>query len=429
MKRVLIITYYWPPIGGSGVQRWVKFSKYLPDEGWQPVIYTPSNPDLTSYDTSLLDDIPQEAEVLKTKIFEPYGIYRKLTGNSGPAKLEVNPVDGKKTSLMKRISLWIRGNVFIPDPRCFWIRPSVKFLKKYLKEHPVDMIVSTGPPHSMHLIARKVALATGTPWIADFRDPWTKIFYFKHLNLGKWADKRHHILENKVLTDASAVVAVSPLVQEDFKNMTSTLVHLVTNGYDESDYLEKCEGDGNFNIVHTGLLTSNGNPKELWKALGQKCLEDHEFKRKFRLILVGKTDVDVLESINDAGLEEHVINKGYLDHTSAVKEQIKASVLILPIREEPETRAILPGKLFEYLASGKPILGIGTRDGAMAKVLEETSAGVIYNWEDGDEMKDFIESCWEQFTKGIPVNEAKDIERFSRKRLTKEMVKIFNNLL
>ena len=294
MKRALIITYYWPPVGGSGVQRWVKFAKYLPSEGWQPVIYTPENPDLSSIDESLLSDIPSEAEIIKRPIIEPYGIYRKLTGSKGQIKIEANPGGGGKGSFLKRLSMWVRGNLFMPDPRCLWIGPSVRFLKKYLKEHPVDVIVSTGPPQSMHLIARKVSLATGTPWVADFRDPWTKIFYFKHLRLGKWAEKKHHKLEQMVLDDATAVVAVSPLVQQDFAEMTSTPVHLVTNGYDESDYVEEVAQDGNFNVVHTGLLTAEGNPVELWKALGEKCTKDADFASKFRLVLAGKTDKKVL---------------------------------------------------------------------------------------------------------------------------------------
>ena len=219
MKRALIISYYWPPTGGSGVQRWVKFAKYLPQEGWQPVIYTPENPEAITTDTSLEAEIPAEAEIIKRKIFEPYEFYRMLTGGRSRKKTskaetgkggqdEVNPINSQKKSLGKRISLWIRGNCFIPDPRCMWIGPSVRFLKKYLKEHPVDIIISTGPPHSMHLIARRLSLATGTPWIADFRDPWTKMFYFKHLHLGKTARRKHEKLEKKVLDDATVVVAV-----------------------------------------------------------------------------------------------------------------------------------------------------------------------------------------------------------------------------
>jgi len=429
MKRVLIISYYWPPIGGSGVQRWVKFAKYLPQEGWQPVVYTPENPDMTSTDLSLLNDIPKEAEIIKTRIFEPYGIYRKLTGNKGAAKAEANPVTGEKRSFTKRLAGWIRGNLFLPDPRCFWIRPSVKFLKKYLKEHPVDIIISTGPPQSMHLIARKVALATGTPWIADFRDPWTKVFYYKHLQLGRWADRRHHKLEKKVLDDATAVVAVSPLVQKDFQAMTSTPVHLVTNGYDECDYLVNVDDDGYFKVVHTGLLTSNGNPVELWKALGRKCSEDLEFRERFKLILAGKTDSEVLASIHDAGLGNNLTDLGYLPHNQVVKEQLKAQVLILPIREEPETKAILPGKLFEYLAAGRPILGIGTREGAMADVLKETAAGKIFDWDEYDGVVNFLDKCWTDFKNGETRTENADIIKYSRRALTRKMTTLFENIL
>ena len=428
MKRVLIITYYWPPIGGSGVQRWVKFAKYLPSEGWQPVIYTPENPDLFSVDESLLNDIPQEAEIIKTRILEPYGIYRKITGSKGQIKVEANPGNGGKGSLLKKISMWIRGNLFMPDPRCFWIRPSVRFLKKYLKEHPVDIIISTGPPQSMHLIARKVSLATGIPWVADFRDPWTKIFYFKHLMLGRWAKNKHHKLEKSVLDDATAIVAVSPLVQKDFSQMTQTPVHLVTNGYDETDYLKPVETDGNFNIVHTGLLTADGNPVELWKILGDKCRSDKEFADRFRLTLAGKTDAKVLESIHEAGLGKYLTDYGYIDPDKAVMLQRMASVLILPIREEPETKAILPGKLFEYLAARRPVLGVGTREGAMATVLQETGAGKIFNWDDSSDIREYIDRCWTDFLAGSLETMTADIERFSRRNTTRKMVELFETL-
>ena len=428
MKRVLVITYYWPPVGGSGVQRWVKFAKYLPSEGWQPVIYTPKNPDLASIDESLLEDIPAEAEILKKNICEPYSIYRKLTGSKGQIKVEANPGNGSKGSFMKKISLWIRGNFFMPDPRCLWIRPSVRFLKKYLKEHPVDVIVSTGPPQSMHLIARKVSLATGIPWVADFRDPWTKIFYFKHLRLSKWAEKKHHRLEQDVLDDATAVVAVSPLVQKDFAQMTETPVHLVTNGYDESDYQEDIQSDGNFNVVHTGLLTGEGNPVNLWKALGEKCRKDNEFADRFRLILAGKTDQSVLNSITEAGLDKYLTDHGYVDHSKAVMLQRSASVLILPIREEPETKAILPGKLFEYLAARRPIVGVGTSEGAMATVLQETGAGKIFDWDNEEVIKEYLGTLWDNFRNGKKMVLDADIEKYSRRMTTKNMVEIFNSI-
>ena len=429
MKRVLVITYYWPPVGGSGVQRWVKFAKYLPSEGWQPVIYTPSNPDMGSVDESLLSDIPAKAEIIKRPIFEPYGIYRKLTGSKGQIKIESNPGSDGKKSLLKRISLWIRSNFFMPDPRCLWIGPSIRFLKKYLKEHPVDIIVSTGPPQSMHLIARGVSLATGIPWIADFRDPWTKIFYFKHLKLSRWARRKHFELEQKVLDDATAIVAVSPLVQADFAEMTSTPVHLVTNGYDESDYIDAVKPDCGFNVVHTGLLTAEGNPVELWRVLGERCRSDAEFASSFKLTLAGKTDGAVLESIRQAGLAEYMTDLGYIDHNKAVQQQRKASVLILPIREEPETKAILPGKLFEYLAARRPILGVGTGEGAMSVVLKETGAGRIFDWDDSAGISKYVDSLWNAFKAGGVMIPDADIDKYSRRMTTRKMVELFNSLI
>ncbi len=429
MKRVLVITYYWPPVGGSGVQRWVKFAKYLPSEGWQPVIYTPSNPDMGSVDESLLSDIPAKAEIIKRPIFEPYGIYRKLTGSKGQIKIEANSGGDGKKSLLKRISLWIRSNFFMPDPRCLWIGPSIRFLKKYLKEHPVDIIVSTGPPQSMHLIARKVSLATGIPWVADFRDPWTKIFYFKHLMLGKRAERKHHELEQRVLDDATAVVAVSPMVQADFAAMTKTPVCLVTNGYDESDYAEAVVPEKGFNVVHTGLLTAEGNPVELWKILGDKCREDADFAASFRLTLAGKTDETVLESIRKAGLGDYLTDLGYIDHNKAVQQQRKASVLILPIREEPETKAILPGKLFEYLAARRPILGVGTGEGAMSVVLKETGAGRIFDWDDSAGISKYVDSLWNAFKAGGVMIPDADIDKYSRRMTTRKMVELFNSLI
>ena len=443
MKRVLVITYYWPPSGGSGVQRWVKFAKYLPQMGWQPVIYTPENPELITVDSSLEAEVPTVAEVIKRHITEPYEIYRKLTGQSGNRKgqdSEVNPINSGKKSLTQRISLWIRGNLFIPDPRCLWVGPSVKYLKKYLQQHPVDVIVSTGPPHSMHLIARRLALATGIPWVADFRDPWTKMFYFKHLPLTRWARRRHETLEKKVLDDATVVIAVSPLVQEEFQKMTSTPVKLITNGFDESDFAAAMqelmvsegeygsENDRDFNIVHTGLFASDGNPDNLWKALSDISAADDEFGKHLKIRLVGKTDAQITDSLHSFGLTRCVENLGYQPHEVAVREQCGASVLILPLRREPEYKATVPGKLFEYLASRRPVIGIGQTDGAMAKILSDSGAGVTFEWEDYAGIKAEILRCWDLFKQDKLEDRDEDIDRYSRRRLTNDLAELFESL-
>lgn len=429
-KRVLIISYYWPPTGGSGVQRWVKFAKYLPSEGWQPVIYTPLNPEAITVDESLLDEIPPQVEVIRRKIFEPYNIYRALTGKKGRTAQsgEVNPINSQEKSFTQKVAMWIRGNMFIPDPRCFWIGPSVRFLKEYLKEHPVDIIVSTGPPHSMHLIARKVARATGIPWVADFRDPWTKMFYFKHLALSPWAERKHARLEKMVLDDASVVVAVSPLVQDEFKAMTTTEVELITNGFDEDDFAVKPQRDEYFSITHTGLFASDGNPDILWKVLAEKCRRDSKFKKLLRIRLAGKTDKQITESIVAAGLGENLEDLGYCNHNDAVCLQKSSSLLILPLRKEPEYRATLPGKLFEYLASERPILGIGQTDGAMARIISQTQAGFVFGWEDSASISRYIDLCWERFRSGTLKADTHDIASFSRRSLTHRMACLFDRL-
>lgn len=436
MKRVLIISYYWPPTGGSGVQRWVKFAKYLPAEGWQPVIYTPENPEQLATDISLAAEVPAEAEVIRKRIMEPYGIYRNLLRRSGHSKeaVEVNPVNAQDKSAIQKVAMWIRGNFFRPDPRCTWIRPSVKFLKKYLAEHPVDLIVSTGPPQSMHLIGRQIAAETGLPWIADFRDPWTKIFYFKHLSMTKATERWHQKMEKKVLDEASCVVAVSPLVQQEFQAMTDTPVELITNGFDECDFPAGKDAEANggkdreFTITHTGLFAADGNPTMLWDILAEKCAADDRFRKLLKIKLIGKTDEQVVRAIRKAGLQDNLIDMGYLPHAMATEEQRKASLLILPLRKEPEYKAVLPGKLFEYLASWRPVLGIGQTDGAMSMILQETKTGSVVDWEDRKAMSGFIDRCWENHLSGcLTVGDA-DISQFTRRNLTRRMAELFDRV-
>ena len=423
MKKVLVISYYWPPSGGSGVQRWVKMCKFLPSLGWLPVVYTPEKPALTFTDASLGADVPEEVEVIKYPIFEPGKFARKSTN------AQVTPINSQKKTLKQRIALWIRGNCFIPDPKVLWVRPSVNFLTGYLKDHPVDAIVSTGPPHSMHLIAKKVAAATGTPWVADFRDPWTKMFYFKHLNLTACSERRHAALEKSVLDSATRVVAVSPLVQKDFQGMTQTPVSLITNGFDEDDFpVSTASTTNRFTLLHAGLLASDGNPESLWKALGSMVAEDKDFAESFHLVLCGKTDKEILDSIEHNGLSANMENLGYLEHTKVVEQMQTASVLLLPLRKEPEYKAVLPGKLFEYLASRRPILGIGQKDGAMASILADTKSGEVFEWGEQLQMRRFLEEQFKLFKAGEDTSCIEDIERYSRRVVAASYARLLDSI-
>ena len=441
------------------MQRWVKFAKYLPFFGWQPVIYTPENPEQLAVDESLLADIPACAEVLKTHISEPYNLYRKVLKVFGPRQGsaptgtkkqgewppygaepcpagtqkqgEVNPINSQKKGFLKKLSLLIRGNCFIPDPRVSWVRPSVRYLSRYLEEHPVDAVVTTGPPQSMHLIGlglmkklRKSGKAPG--WIADFRDPWTEMFYFKHLGLLPFARRRHKALEQKVLDGADVVIAVTPLVQADFQARTKTPVELITNGFDEEDFPvgEVSPSGERFTIVHTGLFADDGNPEVLWKVLAARCAADPEFRSALRISLAGKVDEGIRVSIEKAGLAGNLELPGYLPHSDTVKLQRSAQILILPLRKEPEYRKVLPGKIFEYLAARRPVLGIGQEDGAAAKVLEDSGAGLMLDWDRESGMDAFIADVWDSYRKGIPVESGSNIDKYGRKALTGQLVKI-----
>ena len=456
-KRVLIITYYWPPLGGSGVQRWVKFAKYLPSCGWTPVIYTTENPDMAVVDETLAKDIPQQAIILRQPILEPYSLFRKIVGNKeGTGAVNHISSQGKKNWKMK-LSLWLRANLFVPDPKFLWIRPSVKFLTKYLKENPVDLIISTGPPHSMHLIARKVARKSGIKWIADFRDPWTKIFYFKHLPLMGCVRRRYLALEKKVLLDADKVVTVSEPIRKEFEQMIagwqgSTPVFTVENGYDESDFL-KTENtllpESGFTLVHTGLFAQEGNPEMLWKVLESLCSQMAHFKDSLSIQLIGKVDDAVRESIEAAALAGNTSLPGYLPHNQVNEIQQSAGILLLPLRKEPEAQGILTGKYFEYLAARRPIIAFGPEQSALSQSLKETGAGVIFEWDEMESLRDYIlgeyigylqrtgapgeiiseaESVRSSYTgkrvvKGEPNEE--NIKRFSRKALTEKIVRLF----
>ena len=408
------------------MQRWVKFVKYLPSEGWEPVVFAPENADYPALDPSLASEIPADIKVLHGRIWEPYAAYRKLTGAKSTEVTEIS--SGKKT-FKQRLSLWIRANLFVPDPRIGWVKPSVKTLLQYLQEHPVDAIVTTGPPHSVHLIGQKLHKATGIPWIPDFRDPWSRMYYLRYLPMTAATWRKLRAQEQAVLDECSTVLTCTPLVKEDFEAQTTTPVAMITNGYDEEDFTGPApKADTLFNITHTGLFAADGNPFVLWKVLGKMAASVPGFREELRLRLVGKVDREVLEAIKAAGLEDNVVALGPTDHATAVMEQRAASILILPLRNDPLYRPILPGKLFEYLASRRPILGIGQEDGAMARVISTAEAGTTANWDNEAALKAFLEKAWQQHCEGgIPETKG-EIGRYSRRATTHELASLLTKV-
>ena len=433
MKRVLIITYYWPPSGGSGVQRWLKFVKYLREFGYEPVVYTPENPEFMAIDKTLEAEIPQGVEVVKRDIIEPYSIYKILTGKRGktlkPGFINTGGSGAKAVPLKEKLSLFIRSNLFIPDPKCLWIGPSARFLKKYLKENPVEAIVSTGPPHSMHLIAKRVSKATGIPWVADFRDPWTKMYTFKYMGYSAAVVAIHKILEKSVVKSADAIVTVTETIGRELRELSNCGVHIVTNGFDNADFLsETVPLDENFTITYTGLFVRTQNPAELWKVLAERVSNNKVFAKDLKIRLIGHTDSAILEDIERNGLGENLEQLNYLPHTEVIKWQRSAQILLLSGGMEPESKGILTGKFFEYLAARRLILGFGPKGGDMDIALSECEAGEMFDYNNKAAIAKWIDSRYEEYRgTGIPPVSGK-IEKYSRRELTRAMAAVLDEI-
>ncbi|MDG1805735.1 glycosyltransferase family 4 protein [Flavicella sp.] len=416
--KVLILTYYWPPAGGSGVQRWLKFVKYLQNFGITPVVYTVDNPDFSILDTSLEKEIPQGVEVLKQPIWEPYKLASFLSKNKN-SKTNVGFLNSKQSRFAK-LSTYIRANFFIPDARMFWVKPSVKFLKEYLKENPVDAIISSGPPHTLHKIGLELKKETGIPWISDFRDPWTDIDYFHQLPLSKNAKKKHFKMEQEVLNTSDAVVVVGETMKENYlKHNKNTVV--ITNGFDSNVSNSAELLDEKFSITHVGMMNEDRNPTMLWDVLKELCTEDANFKNDVCIQLIGKLDASVINGIEGNSLKENTRIINYLPHDKVAVFQKKSQVLLLAVNEVPSARGIITGKIFEYLVAKRPILAIGPIDGDLAKILTESEAGAIVDFGDSKTLKIKIKELYQAFKKNELHIDPKNIEKYHRKELTKQM--------
>ncbi|MBQ4206610.1 MAG: glycosyltransferase, partial [Bacteroidales bacterium] len=405
---------------------WLKMSKYLPENGWQPVIYTAEDAEYPVEDQSLMNDVAPEAEVIRRPIVEPYTFYKKFLGIKKGEKVKAGFInDGaKKTGWKENLSVWLRGNLFIPDARCWWIRPSVRFLKRYLKEHPVDAIISTGPPHSMHLIAKELHKKFNIPWVADFRDPWTDIDFYKDLKLTRRSDRKHHRLERQVLSEATRVVTVGWDCAKGLENHGANNVAVITNGYDFFDISnENYQKTSILTMSHIGIIGANRNPEMFWEAIS-------ELDIPMKIRLIGQIDNSVIESIKRHNIENYVEIIPYIPHNQVIEEQQKSDVLLLFVNNTPNAKGILTGKLFEYIASGRPILSIGPENGDSARILNETQSGVTVDFNDKEKMKSVIRDFVEKYNDNQLITRHNEtFEKYSRRNLTKDFVKLLNETL
>jgi len=428
MKKVLIISYYWPPSGGGGVQRWLKMTKYLPEYGWTPIIYTPSNGEAPVVDESLINQIHPEVEKIASPIWEPYTFYKRFTGKKSSEKVYSGFINDKKESWTQKLSVFIRGNFFIPDARKFWIKPGSKFLLKYVTDNKIDCIVSTGPPHSTHLIAFNVAKRTKTPWIADFRDPWTNIDFYDQLRLTNWADKKHKKLEQLTLRNASKIVTVSNSWSDDFRKLSNREVTVIRNGFDHADFENNTAVlDKKFTICHIGSMNSDRNPEALWIAL-DKLASKHQFSQSLSIKLIGQVDHSIFRSIEQYNLTPYLNHIPFLSHKDALKELQSSQVLLLPINDTPNSLGVIPGKIYEYLGARRPIIGIGPLNGDSAQILNDSGAGTMFAYESHSEIGSQIENYFDDFSKGQLESKTGQIMQYSRKAMAKSYAELLEDL-
>jgi len=431
-KKILIITYYWPPSGGSGVQRWLKFVKYLPEFGWQPFVFTPESPSFVQADESLLKDVAPEAEIIKFPIWEPYSVFSKLT-SFGKSKRKIaspSQLVGKKKSLVHRLGGWIRGNFLIPDPKIFWVRPSVSFLEEFLKGNNIQTIVTTGPPHSLHLIGLRLKKKNPSLyWIADFRDPWSEWSFYDSFNMMTPVKWMHKQLEQKVIRQANQVVTITPFYVKRFEELSQRKVTLLTNGFDEDDFLNiQYKRPAKFTIRHIGIVYEMANPLPLVEALSWLMNENREFKENASIEFIGEVNASFQKILEESIVASITTFRKAVPHGELLDIYGDTSVLLLNIDGYIHAEGLLPGKIFEYLATGLPILAIGPVPSDANSLLRETNRGGMITAKQVDLIKEKVLALFEDWKRGQIRGKQSDALMYSRKHLTFKLVESIKSL-
>ena len=438
MKKVLIISYYWPPSGGSGVQRWLKFVKYFREFGIEPIVLTvdPEFATFPNYDYSLSDEIPKGIEIHTTQASSPFELYKKVRKKDAP---QAGFSGEKKTGLIDKTMRFIRGNFFIPDARIGWNKFALEKARTIIRENNIESIVTTSPPHSTQLIGLQLKREFNLHWLADLRDPWTEIYYNQELFRTPFAKRKDYKLEQLCLKNADKIVVVSEDIKRHFganRPEILTKIHVIPNGFDEADFniiptlsnvSPNCDSGSNSQKISENNLGSKiisyvGNLGEQYplegfiEAFAETVKKDGEWKLQF----VGNCHNGVKTLVEKLNLSESVVFVQYVNHSEAIDYMINANVLLLIIPEIENNKGILTGKLFEYLATGNSILNIGPKDGDAATILRENAVSVTLNPNEKQAIIDFILNSTYNQREVNSVSKSK----FSRRNLTGEIAKL-----
>ena len=432
MKRLLFVTYYFPPSGGSGVQRGLKFVKYLPEFGWRPTVLTvrPESASWPDPDPDSVADIPEGTRVERTGAWDPYAWYARLLGRKKKEVISVGFTGEDGAVPRRRFARWIRANMFLPDARVGWV-PFAAARARTLMRQQYDAVLTTGPPHSTHFAGLALRRTHGMPWLADFRDPWTEIYFYPELPMTAPVRALDAFLERRILRNADGFVVVSPSMQRRFAER-GYASEVIENGFDPADFEETASshavsGDA-FVVAHVGNMSRTQNPEALWKALsGPETASDWP-DLQFRF--TGHTDASVLASASATCPGVRLDTLPYVPHRTAIGRMREAALLLLSINRVEGAEGIATGKLYEYLASGRPVLALGPANGDAARILQETGAGRMFDFDDADGARAFLHSHYEAWRAGSPMQGAPPdrIARYSRREQARRLAALLSSL-
>ncbi len=434
MKKVLIVTYYFPPSGGPGVQRVLKFVKYLPEFGWQPVVLTVQDGDYPARDESLLAEIPQHAIVYRTKIFEPYRLYRKLTGKAAntPVDVENIPQGGKKKSLTESLAEFVRSTFFIPDARIGWYPYAVPQGLKIIKEQNIEAIYSSSPPYTTSVIARKLHRATRIPWVAGFRDPWTGFLSTPdRWFIPRAIDER---LERAVFNDANAIEAAWRGILKDVTGKVpgidqKKLVYH-PNGFDREDYPTlKLKKNKRFTVTYTGSMYGKRNPRTFLQAVEGLVSDGKVDPRKIHLKFIGRFGSEVREMLARSSIHDSIEVFSYLPHSESVEALLRSDALLLIVDEADGSDEIVPGKVFEYIGAQRPIIGLAP-EGAIAGLMRETRSGLVAANQDIPAIQAAFIECYANFLYHKPnfEQDREAVKQYDRREITRQLAALLDAL-
>jgi glycosyltransferase involved in cell wall biosynthesis len=424
MKKVLIITYYWPPAGGPGVQRVLKFAKYLPEFGWQPIILTVQNGEYPAYDESLFADIPKECKVYKTPAIEPFALYKKFTGMNTDEAIPVATLTEKKTNWKKKLAHWIRLNLFIPDAKIGWIPYAVRAGKHIIRNEKPDIIFSSSPPPTVHLIARSLARWSRIKWVADFRDPWTEIYHYEKQKISNISSLLNTNMERSVLHKSNAVSVVSKAF---FADIGSIPIRQIPNGFDESDINQSPKTHNEiFTIRYMGSIKERQYVDNFFDILKELSC-NKKFKNSIKLEVIGNVFPNVRDKITEKAIKDIQITfLGYRDHIEALNLISNADALLFIIGKGSRGKFITTGKLFEYIMTKKPIIAIGPIDGEANKIIQATHTGQMFGYSDYENLKGFILTIYTMWQENASFNcNNSIINNYTRRNLTEKLTKLF----